>query len=298
MLNEQGLYTDGFHIRDYPRNKSATTCDQRNEMVYTYNQGVILSGLRGLWEATGDTTYLDDGYRLIDNVIKATGWNIERQREANVHERKKWHGLGSAGILTELCDPSASCSQDGQTFKGIFFHHLTTFCEPLPRTAVKLGKTYGAPVGVAKRHERRCGSYTSWIVHNAQAALNTRDNDGQFGSWWNSAHKSSRDETTLRTVENTLSRLQLPIGAHDYRNFPNIMSVSMRLQDGESTDHGLLSEFGNEVAHEDWIYPDAKPAASSDLNDRGRGRTLETQGSGVAVVRAMGEFLRRRDQRV
>jgi hypothetical protein len=30
-----------------------------------------------------------------------------------------------------------------------------------------------------------------------------------------------------------------------------------------------------------------------DLNDRGRGRSVETQGSGLAVVRAMWEFLRR-----
>ena len=28
-----------------------------------------------------------------------------------------------------------------------------------------------------------------------------------------------------------------------------------------------------------------------DLNDRGRGRTIETQGSGLAVVRAMWVFL-------
>jgi hypothetical protein len=32
----------------YLRNKNATTCDVHNDMLYTYNQGVILSGLRGL----------------------------------------------------------------------------------------------------------------------------------------------------------------------------------------------------------------------------------------------------------
>jgi hypothetical protein len=34
-------------------------------------------------------------------------------------------------------------------------------------------------------------------------------------------------------------------------------------------------------------------SSGGDLNDRGRGRTIETQGSGLAVVRAMWEFLRR-----
>ena len=32
--NAQGLIVDGFHI-----SANQTTCDQRNEMVYSYNQG-------------------------------------------------------------------------------------------------------------------------------------------------------------------------------------------------------------------------------------------------------------------
>lgn len=284
MLNDQGLYSDGFHIRDYPRNKSATTCNERNEMVYTYNQGVILSGLRGLCEATGYLTYLDDGYLLIENVIKATGWDTERQRETDHEGRKTWHGLGSAGILTEFCDPSGSCSQDGQAFKGIFFHHLTSFCEPLPRNAVEPGKTHGAPIWAIERHQKRCDSYSSWVVHNAQAALNTRDHRGYFGSWWGSSHKSPD--------------VQLPFDAHDYRNFPGVFTSSRHLGHGASDNYDLLSRTTEEIKDEGWIYRDAKPAASGDPNDRGRGRTLETQGSGVAVVRAMSEFLRRAEQQV
>lgn len=34
FTNAQGLIVDGFHI-----SANQTTCDQRNEMVYTYNQG-------------------------------------------------------------------------------------------------------------------------------------------------------------------------------------------------------------------------------------------------------------------
>jgi hypothetical protein len=33
-----------------------------------------------------------------------------------------------------------------------------------------------------------------------------------------------------------------------------------------------------------------------DLNDRGRGRTVETQSGGVAVVRAMWEFLKNSEE--
>jgi hypothetical protein len=216
MLNDKGLYTDGFHIRDYSKNKSATTCNERNEMVYTYNQGVILSGLRGLWEATGNTTYLLDGYALVDNVSRATGWTKDSADD-------RWYGLGSNGILTEACDPSGSCNQDGQTFKGIFFHHLTAFCEPLPRIPVRPGSTYAANENLARDQKKRCDSYTNWVVHNAQAAMGTRDSKGRFGSWWAAPSKSTK--------------VLLPRGAIDYRN---LRSLIMPLGISPAPGPGLL----------------------------------------------------------
>ena len=42
---------------------------------------------------------------------------------------------------------------------------------------------------------------------------------------------------------------------------------------------------------EDPDFP-ASPPRTMDLNDRGRGRTVETQAGGVAVLRAMWEFMR------
>jgi hypothetical protein len=89
MKNAQGLYTDGFHIKDYAQNHSNTECNERNEMLYTYNQGVVLSGLRGLWEATGNTTYLDDGYTLVHNVIRATGFDLDSQMTNSRTSRTK-----------------------------------------------------------------------------------------------------------------------------------------------------------------------------------------------------------------
>jgi len=37
FTNSQGLYVDKFHIPD-----NQTTYDQRDEMIYTYNQGIVL----------------------------------------------------------------------------------------------------------------------------------------------------------------------------------------------------------------------------------------------------------------
>jgi len=102
MTNKQGLYTDGFHISN-DKGVGEKICDVRNEMVYTYNQGVLLSGLRGLAEATGDEGYLTEGFQLVDAVVTSEGRVGEIVRD---------------GILTEKCDIGGYCSQDGHTFKG------------------------------------------------------------------------------------------------------------------------------------------------------------------------------------
>jgi hypothetical protein len=211
MTNAQGLYTDGFHISGYRQNKSRTVCDERNEMVYTYNQGVILSGLRGLWEGTGHTTYLDDGHELVRNVISATGWGPHRAANSSKEMDIHWHGLGSNGILTELCEPSATCSQDSQTFKGIFFHHLTAFCTPLPRRSVKPGRTYGATKELASLHHESCDAYTSWVVHNAQAALRTRDDKGQFGERWGADYQEDEQLYTAPDAKTSKPSIVTPI---------------------------------------------------------------------------------------
>jgi hypothetical protein len=263
MTNDRGLYVDGFHITDYYKNHSKTDCDDRNEMVYTYNQGTILSGLRGLWEGTGNVTYLMDGHELIRNVIRATGW-----KSRNSHD-EEWSGLGSHGILTELCDPYGTCSQNGHTFKGIFFHHLTTFCSTLPRTAVQPGKTHGAAPEVRALHRRSCNEYAPWVMHNGQAALKTKDSKGRFGTWWGA---SLQDEP--KQVPQSPKDL-MPEGACDYRNNPYVTG-------------GYLKHIAQ--------MPTKIPLYTSDPNARGRGRTVETQGGGVAVTRAMWEFLRYYDE--
>jgi hypothetical protein len=315
MTNERGLYVDGFHIGGYRTNHSKTTCDERNEMVYTYNQGVLLSGLRGLWEATGKISFLEEGHELVRNVVRATGWHDPDLRTSHSFENEKrskdikkekealpldWAGLGSGGILQELCDPSGRCSQDSQTFKGIFFHHLTAFCEPLPSRAVRPGKTHAAARETAMLHERSCREYTGWVVHNAQAALRTRDEDGVFGGWWGApAAEAEADSTTVFGNRKTqwgppdgLPNSIIPEGAVDHQNTPTDLDPDMYFE-------GERKEYSNQhVPDHDFDLPYAKrdmnaERGEDDLNDGGRGRTVETQGSGLAVVRAMWEFLRR-----
>jgi hypothetical protein len=282
FTNEQGLIVDGFHISE-----NQTTCDERNEMVYSYNQGVILSGLRGLWEATNDPAYLSDGYALIDTVIHATGWNAQ-----NASEASQWAGLGRNGIMEDYCDAPANCSQDAQIFKGIYFEHLSIFCEPLPTlTPLVEGITVLADQELAVAHSRNCDSYTTWVTHNARAALGTRDQYNVIGGWWGESvsQNDSAQNARLDTV------VPLPPGSVDERNNPLMLKQSpWILHDGsrqdEQTDRAVHAE----------AQPHAELAKRShkrDVNDSGRGRTSETQGSGLGVVKAASDFARKRPAR-
>lgn len=279
FTNEQGLIVDGFHISD-----GQTSCDKRNEMVYSYNQGVILSGLRGLWEATGDPSYLSDGYDLIDTVINATGWNAQ-----NAEEASQWAGLGRNGIMEDYCDAPANCSQDAQIFKGIYFHHLGIFCEPLPTTTPLVdGLTVLADGDLADAHSSNCDSHTSWVTHNAHAALSTRNQDNVIGGWWGANH--SNDTTQSATLD---MAVPIPQGSWDERNSPEVLSQAPWACRNGCRQAGQFSSGANAQPRTELTIRSQK----RDVNGGGRGRTVETQGSGVSVVKAASDFTRKRPAR-
>jgi predicted alpha-1,6-mannanase (GH76 family) len=94
MTDNSGLYTDGFHVSNLKNGGSK--CDTRDEMVYTYNQGVLLSALRGLADATENDEYIIEGLQLVDAVLMSEGSRGE---------------LVFDGVLTEKCDPGGYCSK-------------------------------------------------------------------------------------------------------------------------------------------------------------------------------------------
>jgi hypothetical protein len=304
MRNAAGLYTDGFHISGYRTNHSKTTCDDRNEMLYTYNQGVVLSGLRDLWEATGTTAYLHDAHELIKAVVEATGWPNNGKNRRTATTAAATGPLGTNGILHEACDATATCNQDAQSFKGIFFHHLTHFCAPLPRTPLHAGRTYAADRATAARHAQACDGVADWVVWNARAALRTRDARMRFGGAWgvpwsppsassSAVHRGDdTDADTDADGDGAASATRLPAetkGAVDYRNHPELLRELDIDVDGVD-DAALPSHPPTSTTTP--ASDAGRRFAGRDANDRGRGRTVETQGSGLAVVRAMWEFLR------
>ncbi|OTB05613.1 glycoside hydrolase family 76 protein [Hypoxylon sp. CI-4A] len=309
MTDRHGLYTDGFHISGYADTESNNTkCDRRNNMVLSYNQGVLLTGLRGLWEATGASSFLSDGHKLIQSVIKASGYDLTSDTLlddlSTLHpgHLPKWHGLGRAGVMEDPCDASGTCSQDGQTFKGIFFHHLTAFCAPLSEPTPDSGTNVDIRALEAAResHSRACSSYSGWLKHNARAALGTRDKDGKFGQWW-----------TAGILDNwtgawpTMADDGIPYDADsiDYRNYGVPNDTTWRAQPPKShlpVDVPLSSQkqtqkpLSSTTEAEDYQISELKrkrdvgdeSANARDPNTRGRGRTVETQGGGLALLRA------------
>ncbi|KHJ35459.1 putative glycosyl hydrolase [Erysiphe necator] len=284
MTNDDGLFVDGFHISGWNTTFSNNTqCDERNEMVYTYNQGVLLSGQYGLYVATGVRSYLEDGHKLISNVIRATGWDIDNANissslsKSNLKpQQDKWYGLGRNGILEEACDASATCSQDSQTFKGIFFHHLTKFCSTLTDPISTPRETTQSPQDIQDWHHNSCQRYGSWIKHNADAALRTLDSQGRFGAWWGVTANS----TEYHTIKN--NEAPIPSGAIDYRSngIPQDWNVNNKKRREEYQRHDIVKRDNND--------PQAR-----DPNDRGRGRTVETQAGGLNVLRAFLEIVER-----
>jgi hypothetical protein len=284
MTNNHGLYVDGFHISGYKPgvNNTGKKCDERDEMVYTYNQGTILTGLRELYTITGKSEYLEEGHQLIRAVIKATGWDITKNspvqdlKALQGHGVPAWYGLGRAGILEEACDILATCSQDAQTFKGIWMHHFTTFCKPLDEPFDGENMNPYIHLRNANSHIESCKGYKSWLQHNADAARNTRDGEGRYGMWWTVGLMKEHHVHDLYIVPEDVSMLA---GATDYRNdgVPNnsIWMMAPPHSDGRQ----------RPMQKRDVVK-------LSDANDRGRGRTVETQSGGLALLRALWEISR------
>lgn len=279
MTNDAGLFVDGFHVHGWRggrENNSSGRCGIREEEVYTYNQGVLLSGLRGLWDATCESSFLDDGHRLIQSVMNATGWPVE-----DLNRREKRQGIGRKGILEEACDVHGNCTQDGQTFKGIFFHHLTTFCAPLPEAGQHREIISIANAETANLHRTRCSAFVPWIRHNAAAAYFSRDDKGRYGMWWGRKLMGSPDDIPGGEAQ---------AGA-DYRNEGVPMNDRWRSPD----DPALRDQKQRIRAGQKGSHRPSGNRTSRDPNDRGRGRTLETQSGGLAVMRALWRLSRLED---
>ncbi len=101
MINHDNLVNDGLD----------GNCVNNGQPVWTYNQGVILSGLVELSRATGDDRYLAPAHRIAGAAVRGL--------------------VGRAGILTERGEPDR-CDGNQMVFKGVFTQGLARLYEADP----------------------------------------------------------------------------------------------------------------------------------------------------------------------
>ncbi|KAG6837699.1 hypothetical protein H0H93_003501 [Arthromyces matolae] len=134
MRNSQGLWNDGLNFDN---------CQNNGQTTWTYNQGVIASGLASLYASTGDSSLLTQAELTLDATI--------------TH-------LSTNNILKESCDNAVGggsvCNQDQQIFKGIWTKHLQFYLDRA-----------NDPARVAK-YSGWLGSQTSAVYHYGTNAAN------------------------------------------------------------------------------------------------------------------------------
>ncbi|TFK62697.1 glycoside hydrolase family 76 protein [Pluteus cervinus] len=103
MRNSDGLWNDGLDTK---------TCKNNGGNTWTYNQGVIASGLGYLAKATGDSSYLTEAEITLDATITHLTQN---------------------NILKESCDDpnpdGVNCGGDGFLFKGLWTKHVQYYLD-------------------------------------------------------------------------------------------------------------------------------------------------------------------------
>lgn len=153
LITASGLIIDGLNKRDQPSPCSA----DNNTDTWSYNQGVILSGLVDLnYIGTNNPKYAIEGqFSLAQKIANATTTKL----------------VYSDGILREVCcenqDGTNQCHCDAAQFKGIFMRHLRYLNQSLDNDP-----------------------YRSFIEQNAQSVWKNRKLDtNEFGQVWNTSYE-------------------------------------------------------------------------------------------------------------
>jgi predicted alpha-1,6-mannanase (GH76 family) len=138
LIGPGGLVNDGL----------TADCENNGGITWTYNQGVILGGLAGLHDITGDRAYLEQAESIADTALRELASPPQASRP---------------GILIEPNEMTAARrDRDLPQFKGIFMRNLYALY----------------------RRSRRPG-YGAFILANARSLWDHAQNtDHQFGLHW------------------------------------------------------------------------------------------------------------------
>ena len=164
IINSNYLINDGLNINN-------NVCTNNNQTTWTYNQGVVLSGLALLYNATGNVTLLTVAQNIADATIEYLTYPNE--------------------ILKEPCEPN--CDNDQKLFKGIFARHLS----------------YLLPYLTDATHIEKYSSFLQHNALSLWSS-DRCEKDGLFGLFWdyragNSCEPSRDSATTSSSLDLFLS---------------------------------------------------------------------------------------------
>jgi predicted alpha-1,6-mannanase (GH76 family) len=157
MINSENLVNDGLDA----------SCKNNGIEAFTYNQGVILSGLTEMAWSSDDNSYND-----MANTLALAGIA---------------HFTDSQGILHEPCEPS-SCDMDEGQFKGVFARNIQFMVK----------RANSMPESVRTK-------YIDFLRTNADAIWADQEN-GQFGLVW-SVPLNSQHPATIQMQSSALDMI-------------------------------------------------------------------------------------------
>ncbi|KAG9237322.1 glycoside hydrolase family 76 protein [Amylocarpus encephaloides] len=154
LINSDNLINNGLDL---------TTCKNDGTVVFTYNQGILLSGLAELTWASGDQSYTD-----LANTLALAG--MDSMTDSN-------------GVLHEQCEPDA-CGKDLQQFKGIFGRNIQFL--------------YNRATGVPEATRTR---YRDFLRANADSIWAYDQVDNQLGLVWSGPSSMATIETQSSALD-------------------------------------------------------------------------------------------------
>lgn len=105
MVNAEGTVDDGLEVL------KGGGCRSNGGTVWSYNQGVVVSGLVELFDATGEEIFLRRAVGFAEAAIKRLG-------------------SGEDGVLRDVCE-DWGCGADGVQFKGVFLRGVMRLLEEM-----------------------------------------------------------------------------------------------------------------------------------------------------------------------
>lgn len=158
LRSSAGLFYDGFHLGEKSGDKPEIATG-----LYTYNQGVALSGLGLLYKHTKDEKYLKSGTDLVGAMFSKDGMSdglvIAENCDKDVINTLKDKNNGKGGLYNY-------CNEDQSYFKGVYMKHLMYFLRNIPQETADI--------------------YRNFVQANANAAWSAALNKGSydFSPFW------------------------------------------------------------------------------------------------------------------